>query len=725
MACSWALKPDSKLHNICDIAFVATVNAVTSRVAILCLVLSGLLLMTCEPNQSNWPEYHGDGSRSHYSTLNQIDAGNLSKLRVAWSYSSVGADTTLTGTQMQCNPIIVNGVLYAVSATNQVFALNASTGEELWKTNFTGHGGTLSRGVTYYSDDKMELIFWGGGRWLYALDAKTGQPVETFGTAGRIDLSKGVGRPNSGNYITSNTPNTIYKELIIVGVRVAEDETAMLGDIRAYNVRSGELVWTFHTIPDEGEFGRDSWKIEKPREEIGGANAWAGMAIDRDRGIVYIPTGSAAHDFYGGNRVGDNLFSNCLLALDASTGKRLWHFQFVHHDLWDRDPPAVPNLLTVTHDGKKIDAVAQLTKQGHVFLFNRETGEPLFPIEERKVRTDGIADETYSPTQPFPLKPKPFNRQAFQVEDINPAASNYEEIQALLEKARTGDAFIPITDQMTIFFPGTDGGAQWGGAATDPDGIIYIPSKQIPVFTTLVKKESLQINNQVAASALYETHCASCHGNNRKGTADGSYPSLLSLSPKYSVDQVSTLIGTGRGRMPGMTNIGEQERTAISKYILEDIDVHITTSSYESTVPYRHTGYNRWFDSDGYPVSRPPWGLLTAIDLNSGEHLWEVPLGEYKELTAKGITPTGTDNYGGPLVTGSGLIFIAATKDEMIRAFDKKTGELLWQTQLPAAGFATPSTYSVNGKQYIVIACGGGKLKRPSGDRYVAFALED
>jgi quinoprotein glucose dehydrogenase len=688
------------------------------------LILTVIFVIAgCQSKNTDWAEYHGDASRSHYSPLRQISKENLSKLKVAWTYSSVGTDSTLKGTQMQCNPIVINGILYGVSAVNQVFAINAETGAELWKTNFADTEGTTSRGVTYYADGDNEFIFWGGGRWLYSINAKNGEPNNSFGNNGRIDLKVGVERPGAGDYITSNTPNTIYKDLIITGTRVSEDESALLGDIRAYDVHDGKLRWTFHTIPADGEYGRDTWKIDNPRKTIGGANAWAGMAVDRERGIVYAPTGSAAYDFYGANRKGNNLFSNCLIALDANTGKRLWHFQFVHHDLWDRDPPTTPNLLTVVHEGKKVDAVAQLTKQGYVFVFNRVTGEPLFPIEERPVRTDGLADEEYSPTQPFPLKPKPFNRQAFNAEDINPSASGYNRIRDQLQNARTGEPYIPITSQMTLFFPGTDGGPQWGGAATDPNGIIYIPSKQIPCFTTLVEKKDRSVSKEIAASALYQNNCASCHGADKKGNADGSYPSLIGVSSKYDLAQAERLIKTGRGMMPSFSHLPPNELRAVAKYVLEDVDDHISQQHVASTMPYMHTGYNRWFDDDGYPVSRPPWGLLTAIDLNSGEHLWEVPLGEYKELIDQGLPITGTDNYGGPLVTESGLLFIAATKDAKFRALDKATGQQLWETKLPAAGFATPATYSVNKKQYIVIACGGGKLKQPSGDKYVAFVL--
>ena len=673
---------------------------------------------------TNWTEYNGDGARSHYSPLMQIGVSTVQQLKVAWTYASGGADTVGNRTQMQCNPIVIDGVLYGVSANTQAFALNAATGQEIWRTNLTDNGGTTSRGVTYWADGQDKRILLGAGKWLYAFNAETGKPIDSFGKAGRIDLKEGIERPGGDNYVQPNTPNTIYKNLIIVGVRLSEGETALLGDVRAYDVRTGRKVWTFHTIPQPGEFGYNTWAPANPRQRLGGANAWAGMAIDRQRGIVYIPTGSAAYDFYGGNRKGNNLFANCLLALDATTGKRLWHFQFVHHDIWDRDPPAPPSLLTAMHNGKKVDAVAQTTKQGHVFVFDRVSGKPLFPVVEKAFPGDAVAGEQPSRTQPIPQKPAPFTKQTFTEKDINFWASNRDEIVATLRKARTGSPYIPLTSDMTIFFPGTDGGAQWGGSAVDPEGIIYIPAKQNPCFSTLVRKEQPTENASVTGAQLYSLRCASCHGADRRGNHDGSYPSLLGLEARLSTDAVQQVLLKGRGMMPSFSHLPEAERKAIVDFLFNKGTTSQTVrSAQKGGLPYQHTGYNRWYDSKGYPVSAPPWGTLTAIDLNTGEHRWQVPLGEYRELTAKGIPPTGTDNYGGPLVTGSGLLFIAASKDEQFRAIDKKTGKILWQVQLPAAGYASPSTYSVGGKQYVVIACGGGKLNTKSGDKYVAFAL--
>lgn len=689
------------------------------------LALLIMLVSDSHKVENDWPEYNGDGARSHYSALNQINRENVKKLKVAWTYHSGGADTIRNRTQIQCNPIIIKGVLYGVSAETQAFAIDAATEKEIWKTNLLNTESTTSRGVTYWSDGNKAHIYFGAGMWLYALDAFTGNLVTEFGDNGRINLKTGLDRPGADDYISSNTPNTIYENLIITGVRVAESESALLGDIRAFDVISGKLVWTFKTIPEKGQEGYETWFPENPREKLGGANAWMGMAIDREAGIVYVPTGSAAYDFYGGNRLGDNLYANCLLALDAKTGKKIWHYQLVRHDIWDRDPPAPPNLLEIVRNGKKVKVVAVVTKQGHTFVFNRLTGEPVFPINEISVDQEAMPGDRVSATQPVPSLPVPFTRQAFTSNDFSPFVADRDSLAAILGKAKSGAPYIPITEKMTVFFPGTDGGAQWGGAATDPEGILYVPAKEIPVYTSLVprKKKSKYVSG---GQKLYSLYCSSCHGEDRKGSHDGSYPGLLALSDRMSAEKLQQIMMNGQGRMPSFTQLSESQRNLITDFLMDKASSEVILEEEEPQmiIPYQHTGYNRWYDRNGYPVSTPPWGTLTALDLNSGQRKWQVPLGEYASLTRKGIPQTGTDNYGGPLVTAGGVIFIAATLDEKIRAFDKKTGEILWESKLPAAGYATPSTYKIDGKQYIVIACGGGKLNTKSGDQYVAFALE-
>lgn len=686
-----------------------------------------ILLVSSAENTVNvdWISYNGGDDCNHFSKLSQINQANVLQLKLAWEYASGGADTLKNTTQIQCNPLIIKGIMYGVSAGSQVFALDAATGREIWKTNLKDNTFNMtSRGVTYWSDGKESRIFFAYGSYLYALNAQNGQEVLSFGTNGKINLIDGIQRPGADEYVISNTPAVVFKNILIVGTRVSESATALLGDIRAFDVRTGYKIWTFRTIPRPTEFGYNTWEKQN-YQNIGGANNWMGMAIDQKRGIVYSPTGSAAFDFYGGNRKGDNLFANCLLALNASTGKRIWHFQTVHHDIWDRDIPAPPNLFTININGRKFDAVSVLSKQGFTFVFDRVTGKPLFPIEERPFPASKINGEKASLTQPIPLLPEAFTRQSFTEKDVNAFASNREEIIEQVRKTTTGKPFTPLGQNRTVFFPGTDGGAQWGGAAVDENSVMYIPAKENPVYSSLIEAPKPQETKQLSSGKqLYQTYCRSCHGANREGNEDGTYPSLQKIETKYNESTTFQLLAKGRGMMPAFTQLKEGESKAIINFLFgKNTNIQLNDKTNLSKADYMHTGYNRWYDSKGYPISTPPWGTLTAIDMNTGKRRWQIPLGEYPELTAKGIPITGTDNYGGAAVTAGGILFIAATKDQQFRAIDRQTGKVLWQVSLPAAGYASPSVYAVNGKQYVVIACGGGKLKTKSGDKYLAFAL--
>jgi quinoprotein glucose dehydrogenase len=597
------------------------------------------------------------------------------------------------------------------------------TGQLLWKFDSGIRGSQPDRGLAYWSDGKDKRIFVGVMNFVYALDAASGKPVPGFGDRGRIDLRENLGRePAASQSVDLTSPGIVYKDLVIFGGRNPETLPAPPGDIRAYEVRTGKLRWSFHTIPRPGEFGNDTWPKDAWKTS-GAANNWAGMALDSRRGILYVPTGSAAFDFYGADRAGDDLFANCLLALNAETGERLWHFQGVHHDLWDRDFPSPPALLTVNRNGKTIDAVAQTTKQGFVYLFDRTNGKPLFPIESRKYPPSTVPGEVAAPEQPLPTRPAPFARQLL-TEDLlttrTPEAHQW--VLEKFKKFRSEGQFVPFGIGIdTVIFPGFDGGAEWGGPAVDPEtGIIYINSNEM-VWTGALAPNA----GENTARSIYMSQCSVCHGEKLAGSPP-AMPSLVSVRDRLAPAQIASTIKNGKGRMPGFPNLTEDQMFALVGFLLSGESKELASSSPPRiAMKYRFTGYHKFLDPDGYPASAPPWGTLNAINLNTGEYVWKIPLGEYPELVSKGLNNTGTENYGGPIVTAGGLLFIGATDfDKKFRSFDKSTGKLLWEAPLPFSGNATPATYEVNGRQFVVIAAGGGKdPKSPSGGVYVAFAL--
>lgn len=684
----------------------------------------------------DWPVYLGDSASSHYSELKQITKKNVASLEVAWVYRA-GDGRADNRSQIQCSPIVIDGIMYGSTPQLKIIAVNGETGQEIWRFDpFAGatDKGALgvNRGVVFWTDGRDRRILFTAGQALYALDAATGKLIESFGAKGTVDLREGLGRDPKKQFVISNTPGIIYRDFLVLGMRVSEGPgPASPGHIRAFNVRTGKIEWVFHTIPQPGEFGYETWPPEAWKFS-GGANVWTGFALDEKRGIVYCPTGSAAFDFWGGDRLGANLFANCLIALDARTGKRIWHYQFVHHDLWDRDLPAPPNLLTVRHQGKKVDAVAQVTKSGHVFLFNRQNGEPLFPIEERPVPPSTLQGESAWPTQPIPTRPAPFARQLFSEELVTDiSAKSREAVLEKFRKVKKHEVFIPPSTEGSIVFPGFDGAAEWGGAGVDPKkGILYVNSNEMPWILTMVEtKPKAGSAGLSSGTQIYNSVCAACHGLNREGDPARAFPTLVNVKEKLKKTDIVQLLATGKGTMPAFTFLDDQQREAVANFVLDQEEpadaARPGAASLELLVdsPYSHTGYNRFLDPDGYPAVKPPWGTFNAIDLNTGDYLWKIPFGEVPELTARGIPLTGTENYGGPVITASGVIFIAATRDEKIRAFDQQTGKVLWEAKLPAGGYATPATYSVKGRQYLVIACGGGKMGTKSGDSYVAFAL--
>jgi quinoprotein glucose dehydrogenase len=662
----------------------------------------------------NWP-VNGGVDNIRYSELTQISRENVKQIQVAWTYDSGDA---FNGSEMQSNPIVLDGILYATTPKMRVIALNAATGKEIWSFNPSQPGDTQRRfrhrGVTVYRD----RVFFTYRNWLWALDRQTGKPFTSFGKDGRIDLREGLGRPPEKMNVSASSPGVIYQDMIIMGSTVPETLPGSPGHIRAFDVNTGQMRWIFHTIPHPGEFGYDTWP--KTAYEIsGGANAWAGLTIDTKLGMVFAATGQASFDFYGSNRIGDNLFADCVLALDAKTGKRIWHFQDVKHDVWDLDFPAAPSLVTVTRNGHKVEAVAQITKTGYVFVLDRRTGKPLFPIEYRKVPPSPLDGEMLSKVQPYPVKPPPFTRQTFtedMVTDRTPEA--HAAVLARLKTLDSKGIFTPPSLRGTVLMPGTDGGAEWGGAAYDADsGLLYVNSNEQPWIIRMVTHET---------KSLYQNNCASCHGSNRQG-APPAIPSLVDIGQRRSRADIIKYVNEGSGRMPAFDYL-EKNVDEIVDYLLTGVDKGTVDQAAAKADPnwqkYRNEGYILFRDPENYPPIKPPWGTLNAIDLNKGEIKWRIPFGEYPELAAKGIRNTGTDNYGGPVVTASGLLFIGATSfDNKFHAYDKATGKLLWEAKLPAAGNATPSIYEINGHEYVVIVCGGGKNEAKSGGSIVAFAL--
>lgn len=768
---------------------------------------------TTHAQQIGWLTYNGGVEGDHYSPLRQIAPANVRKLKQVWCFDA-GASGGL-----QTNPLVVGHTLFGYTSTLQVIALDAATGKRLWLFDSGVPGGQPSRGLSYWADGHRPRLFAYIMNFLYALDPATGKPILSFGEGGRLDMRKDLDSDYTQNDVALTTPGTLYRNLLIVGFRAPETNPAPHGDIRAYNVLTGKLVWRFHTIPQPGEEGYQSWP-PGAWKTAGAANNWAGMSVDTQRGILFVPTGSAVSDFYGFDRLGNDLFADTLIALDANTGKRLWFFQGVHHDIWDRDFPSTPALLAVRRNGKLIDAVAQTTKQGFVFVFDRVTGKPLFPIEERAFPFSTVPGEVTSPTQPVPAAPAPFARQ-FLTEDLLTMRTREAHAWALeqFKTFRSAGQFVPFSvDQQTVVFPGFDGGGEWGGPAVNPrTGILYVNANDIawtggltenkpggspgqvlyqtqcaichggdrkgnvPAFPSLVDIDHRLTSTQIAGTiqggkgrmpgfpsiqgdrlgqllgylvhptestdttvvdtggkdplgqVLYAGNCALCHGADRKGGLS-NFPGLLGVRSRLTDAQILASIHDGRGLMPAFPKLTPADSAAILRFLGPPTESATQTDKTElssspngtSQVPrYRLTGYRKFLDPEGYPAVAPPWGTLSAIDLNTGKFLWKIPLGNYPELAAQGLGNTGTENYGGPILTASGILFIAATVyDQQIRAFDAANGDLLWHADLPFAGVATPSTYMVDGKQYVVIATSNARNpKSRQGAAYVAFAL--
>ncbi len=591
----------------------------------------------------SWSVYKSGEGSTNYSPLTQITATNVSQLKPAWILKLNDKKFGVEPGKSECNPIIVDGVLYASSANQSAYAVNAATGKQIWSFDpLNGKNGSeVNRGLTYWEDGNEKRILMSADNNLIALDARTGKLISGFGNGGKVDLKVGLRSKDLNSfYVSLTSPGGIYKNLIIIGCRVPDTYGSQPGYIRAYDCKTGKLVWTFHTVPNPGESGYETWSKDAYKK-VGGVNNWAGLSIDSKQGIVFLALGSPSYDFYGADRTGENLYGNCVVALNAATGQHIWHFQTVHHDLWDYDLPAPPALITITKDGKKIDAVAQITKQGFVFVFNRETGIPIFPVEERKVPVSRMPGEVSSPTQPFPVKPKPFARQLVTEADLsNYSAADHDSLIRQFRTMRYEGLYSPPDMQGTLQLPGTRGGAEWGGAAYDPaTNLLYVKSTEAADLITI-----------------------------KKGKKNAS--------------------------------VEEAQKTADSQFAPDARGAG--TNEYVNT-----TGYKTWKDPSGNPAITPPWGTLSAINMATGDYAWQLPLGNDSGRQAKGAPETGQEGKAGPIVTAGGVIFISGTEDKQLRALDKLSGRLLWQYSLPAIANATACTYEAGGRQYVALSVAG------------------
>ncbi len=599
-----------------------------------------LALSACA-RQADWPVYQGSDAHDHYVTLSQITPENVSKLQVAWTYDTRDA---FPGSEMQSNPVIVDGVLYAMSPKQRAFALDAATGKELWSFDPTGGSFTgpriRYRGVVVHGG----RVYFNYRHRLFALDAKTGRQASGWGNdSGWVDLRAGLGRPVEGLSVSASTPGVVYRDMLIVGTSVPEALPSAPGDIRAYDVKTGAIRWTFHTIPHPGEFGYETWPPDAWKV-AGGANAWSGVTVDQKRGMVFFATGSASYDFYGVNRVGDDLFANSIVALDANTGKRIWHFQGLKHDLWDRDFPAAPALVTVTRDGKAVDAIAQTTKTGHVWVLDRMTGKELFPSEWRRMPKGILPGEVTADSQRFPTLPKPFVRQRLTEADLTDRTPEaHAAALAVFRDNPTPDPFTPPNERGIIIFPGVDGGGEYGGPAFDPEtGLLYVNGNEMGWVLKIVPRET---------KSLFGAYCAECHGPATTPLA----PTLTGVAKRLSPAQIVDAIRSGTGRMPAFaTALGDSGVAQLADYLVSGKQPTIMPTNIPTFLKYRNASFDIFLDPEGYPAIKPPWGTLTALDLNTGETKWAIPLGEYPKLAAQGLRLRGRTTTAGRWSPGTG-----------------------------------------------------------------------
>lgn len=683
--------------------------------------LSLLLLAACSrdtQDASTWPTFGHDVSNSKFSSLTEIDTSNVARLQEVWRFE----DNT-EGGGVYFNPVMMDNRVIGLMPSNKLVAVDAATGKLLWE--FAPDSSAIpnwSKGMTYHPGNPDRIFLISGGT-LYAINANSGTVISEFGDNGRVDFYAGLDVADSMRSrvpVSSNAPGVVYNDLFIVGCKVPDELPSTSGDIRAFNINTGKLEWVFHVIPKPGEYGADTWG-DNARQRNGGANCWGGMALDDERGIVFVPTASPSFDFYGADRPGQNLFANCLLALDAKTGRRIWHFQTTHHDLWDRDNGSPPNLVTVNRNGKEIDAVALVTKMGYLFLFDRETGESLFGVNEVAVDTvSSMPGEKPWPTQPIPVNP-PFARQGYD-EKLFGRSSAWIKGEIAKNKYKTG-IYEPPSLEGSVILPTAHGGSNWGGAAVNPKTHrLFVNATDIPWILKLTDLKEIRAANQLNPEILFRTYCSNCHGADRKGTGIG--PDLTTRVKRYKSAQIESILMKGAPPMPSFKFLSEQQIAAIVAYVRDTVvqQSFETASIPENNEPYGFNGYNFYLDPEGHPAIAPPFGTMTALDLNTGDIVWQVPLGEDPKFKAMGIPNSGMFNRGGAIATAGGLIFIGATGDNKFRAFDQQSGKVLWEYQLPGMASSIPSTYAVGGRQYVVVSVNAGQKNNFKGG-YIAFAI--
>jgi quinoprotein glucose dehydrogenase len=686
-------------------------------------LLSAGLFLCCKPSDTSWGIYRANEKAQQFSSLDEINVHTIQKLELAWTYLAPGLDTRTT---IECNPIIIGKTAFIISPDLQLVAIDARTGKQDWifQAPHKSQGGVI-RGVTYFEKNQLRRIFYSSGHYLYAVEAETGKLDSCFAQMGYIDLRQYLGRDSTSLSVALSTPGILFEDILIIGSATGEGYNASPGHIRAYHAVTGKFLWRFNTIPEPAEEGYDTWHF-LPNENYGGANNWGGLSLDSRKGIVYVATGSPTYDFYGANRHGTNLYGNTILALDARTGKKIWHYQVVRHDIWDYDLPCAPTLTTIRRQGKQVDILIQPTKMGELIILDRSTGKPLNPTNEIDVPPSDVPGEQAWPTQAS-------NRGILLVQQgwdsshiTNISDSAREYVHHESSRYMHHGMYTPPSLQGTITLPATRGGMLWGGLSLDPKtNIAYTNCNEIPMILALDKLTTHASTPFEKGEARYKLNCTACHGGDRKGTKEG-VPDLTQINQKLSSTQIKNKIRQGKGQMPAFDQFTETELQELTIYLERADTLSLASANDSAQDKYVLKGFRIFTDAEGYPANKPPWGTLQAVDIENQQLLWSVPLGYYPKLKARGLDATGTQTFGGCVATAGGLVFIGATADERFRAFDARNGKEVWSYQLPAGGYAVPSIYAIDGKQYILIAAGGGNRNAtPSGNQYLAFTLAD